>query len=173
MSLFRKTGPSGEAALALALLFGPPAAAETRASPPAVFPPLLGTTEQVASDPRSGLALSGYDPVGYLVEGRARPGLARHEASLGGVAWRFGSEANRAAFLRDPEAFRPRLGGYDAVAAASGRAVAADPLLFVVRAGGLYLFRTQEGRDRFLAEDGAAEASERGWRRIRPGLVAD
>lgn len=166
MSLFGKT------VLGLALLFGAPSAAGTTSAPPPVFPTLLGMTERVASDPRSGLALSGYDPVGYLVEGSARPGLARHEASFAGVAWRFASGANREAFLRDPAAFLPRIGGYDATAAASGRAVAADPLLFVVRTGRLYLFRTEEGRSRFLADSEAAEASERGWLRIRPGLVA-
>lgn len=166
MSLFRK------AALGLALALATPVGAEPATFLPALLPGIVGATELIASDRRSGLALSGYCPVGYLVEGRARPGLARYEASFGGLAWRFGSGANRAAFLRDPAAFLPQVGGYDAIAAAAGHAVSADPNLFVVQDGRLYLFRNAEGRARFLGDRDAAAASERGWRRLRAGLVA-
>ncbi|WP_375458102.1 YHS domain-containing (seleno)protein [uncultured Enterovirga sp.] len=138
-----------------------------------IFPFVVGTTELIDTDRRSGLALSGYDPVAYQADGRALPGVAAHEEVFAGVAWRFSSGANRAAFLRDPSAFLPRIGGYDAIAAAGGRVVSADPLLFALREGRLYLFRTEEGRRRFLADDGGPAASERGWSRIRGELVAD
>lgn len=175
-----RSGPSGNArssSLKMSLfrlaacLLAVAAAWPARAVNPAILPGLVGATELIASDARSGMALSGYDPVSYLLEGAARPGLAAHEAVYGGLAWRFGSAANRAAFLRDPAAFLPAAGGYDAEAASAGRVAAADPLLFAARAGRLYLFRTAEGRRRFLADDGAAAAAEAGWRRISSGLV--
>ncbi len=168
-------------ALALASVPGP-ARAQNPASPmpasptpasrtPARLPAIVGATERQASDGRSGLGLSGYDPVSYGIDGEPRPGLARHEAVLGGLAWRFASEANRQAFLRDPDAFLPRTGGYDASQAADGRVAAADPLVFLVRAGRLYLFRSPEGRARFLADPAAPAAAERNWERLRAGLV--
>ena len=138
-----------------------------------ILPAMIGATELIDTDRRSGLALSGYDPVAYQVDGRAVPGLAAHEEIFAGVAWRFGSAANRAAFLRDPAAFLPRIGGYDAAAAVAGRVASADPRLFTVSEGRLYLFRTEEGRRRFLADGNAADAAEQGWIRIRTALVAD
>lgn len=147
----------------------PPARAEDSTA----LPPLLGTTERQGSHAGSGLGLSGYDAVSYFVESAPRPGDPRYETVWAGLAWRFASGADRAAFRRDPETFLPRVGGYDAVAAAEGRAVEADPLLFAIRAGHLYLFRTPENRDRFLAEPGSVEAAERGWSAILSGLVRD
>lgn len=162
MSLFRRVS------IPLALALAPAARAEDFG-----WPSIIGATELVASGPRSGLALSGYDPVAYLVEEQARPGLPEFEASFGGLAWRFASRANREAFLRDPAAFQPRTGGYDAVAAAGRRVASADPLLFAVREGRLYLFRTEEHRRRFLDDADSARAAEDGWAQVRAGLVSE
>lgn len=142
-----------------------------RAADVETLPPVLGATEVQASDWRSGLALDGYDPVAILLDGAARPGRVEFEAVRGGLAWRFSSAANRAAFLRDPEAFRPRVGGYDAVAAAAGRVAAADPTLFMVRDGRLYLFHTAENRDRFIADPALASLAEARWPELRRELV--
>lgn len=154
------------AGLALAASIG-----SGRAETVALLPAIVGATELIASHERSGLGLSGYDPVSYLLEGAPRPGLPGFETTWGGLAWRFASAANREAFRRDPATFLPRLGGYDALAAASGRVASADPLLFAVRESRLYLFRTREGRRRFLADEGADETAEAGWSRVRGGLV--
>lgn len=136
-----------------------------------LLPPVIGASEQEASDRRSGIGLDGYDPVSYLLDGGPRPGSAAYEVVREGLAWRFASAANRAAFLRDPGAFQPRIGGYDAAAAAKGRIASADPLVFAVRDGRTYLFRNAAGRERFLAEAGAERAAEAGWARLRTGLV--
>lgn len=136
-----------------------------------LLPPALGTSERLLSEWRSGIGLDGYDPVTYLMEPAPRPGLPAHEAIWGGTAWRFASAANRAAFLRDPEMFLPRLGGYDAVAAAAGRLSAADPRIFVARGGRYYLFRTQDGRATFLRAAGAESEAEAGWAKLKSSLV--
>ena len=159
--------PSAFAAAWLALV--PP----VRAEETTVLPPLLGTTERQGSHTRAGLGLSGYDAVSYVLERAPRPGDPRYEIVWAGLAWRFASEANQAAFRRDPASFLPRVGGYDAMAAAEGRAVETDPLLFTTVAGRLFLFRTAENRDRFLAEPGSALAAERGWSAVQNSLVRD
>ncbi len=125
----------------------------------------------MASDARSGPGLGGYDPVSYHLDPEPRPGLARPEHVWGGLAFRFASEANRQAFARDPAAFLPRVGGYDSVAAAAGRVSSADPLIYGLRDGRLYMFGTPEGRRRFLADEAAPTAAEAGWARVRTGLV--
>lgn len=158
-------------ASAVALVLGS-LAGQARAENPSLLPPVIGASERQLSDPRSGLALSGYDPLSYLLDGAPRAGLPRYESVHAGLVWRFASAANRAAFGRDPLAFLPRLGGYDAVAAAAGRVVAADPTIHAVRAGRLYLFRTEAERRRFLADEGLASKAEAAWPGLAEGLVS-
>lgn len=167
---FRSAGPSARAAL-LPWLVLAPGALSAAPLDLGLLPAVIGASEQESSDRLSGIGLDGYDPVSYLLDGGPRPGLAAYEVVRGGLAWRFASAANRAAFLRDPDSFGPRIGGYDAAAAASGRIAAADPLVFAVRGGRTYLFRNAAGRERFLAEAGAERAAEAGWARLRTGLV--
>lgn len=143
-----------------------------RAGDPVLLPPVVGTTEQRGSNALSGLGLGGQDPLSYFLDPAPRPGRADLELIWGGLAWRFASPANRAAFLRDPDAFLPRAGGYDAVAVAVAHVVDASPFIFARQGGRLYLFRSEEGRRRFLIDpEHAAAAAEAGWLRIRSGLV--
>jgi hypothetical protein len=142
-----------------------------RAENIALLPSALGVTELFASDPRTGLAMGGFDAVSYRLDAAPRPGRAEHDVTWRGLVWRFASEANRAAFLRDPDTFAPRLGGYDAERVLSSVLVAADPEIYVVRPSGLYLFRSAEHRAHFLADEALAADAEAAWRSLRPGLV--
>ena len=137
----------------------------------ALLPEVVGTAQFYAADPNSGLALGGRDPVVYQMEGMPRGGVRGQETLWRGVAWRFASEANRAAFLRSPELFAPRLGGYDAGAAAEGRLVEASPDIFLLRSGRLYLFRTEASRERFKASAEAASRAEANWPKLQGVLV--
>jgi hypothetical protein len=136
-----------------------------------ILPPVLGTTELYASERLSGVALDGFDPVTYRLEAAPRPGRPDHEYLWRGLAWRFASAANRAAFIRDPEAFAPRIGGYDAERAASEVVVPGDPEIFLVRSGGLYLFRNEDHRRRFVADRDLESRAEASWQRLQPSLV--
>ena len=60
----------------------------------------------------SSLAVSGYDPVAYFVEGRPVEGRKAFEFEWNGATWRFANAENRAAFAADPEKFAPQYGGY-------------------------------------------------------------
>jgi len=135
---------------------------------PAVHAAGLGTTDMIVADPRSGIAIFGFDAVAYFVEGRARAGDPDHEAVWSGVAWRFCSEANRVAFLRNPEVFAPAFGGYDAEAVSRGTPVDSDPTVYLIEDGRLLLFRSVEARQRWLATDlrAAADTAWPGMRRL-------
>ncbi|KAA2236825.1 YHS domain-containing (seleno)protein [Salinarimonas soli] len=153
-------------AVALGLALAPLEARPLRAAP------AVGLADEQAADALTGLALGGFDPVSFFLGAAPRPGRGDLDLLWGGAAWRFSGEANRAAFLRDPWVYAPRLGGHDAEAAARGILADADPLLFVVREGRLYLFRTPDGRARFLADPALASAAEARWRELRRELVA-
>lgn len=125
-----------------------------------------GLNDRVVADPASGIALYGYDPVAYFTDGRPVRGRRDIEAEWAGAAWRFASEANRAAFLSAPDVYAPRFGGYDPEAVASGMAVAGHPLLFKVKAERLYLFRTEAERDAFYD----ARVADTSWPKVSAEL---
>ena len=147
------------------------AEAGVRAQPLDDLPPVVGASEVFVADERSGFGLRGFDPVSYFLSPVPLPGREGVELIWRGVAWRFASEANREAFARDPEVFAPRIGGYDAGAAAEGRLVAADPTLFAIRDGRLYVFRGERSRARFEADASLAGKAEARWPELRRDLV--
>ncbi|MGH7386443.1 MAG: YHS domain-containing (seleno)protein, partial [Candidatus Rokuibacteriota bacterium] len=63
-------------------------------------------------------ALGGYDVMAYFTEGKPVVGQAAHEARWNGARWRFASAEHRDRFLKEPERFAPRYGGYCAFAVA-------------------------------------------------------
>ncbi|EDM70190.1 hypothetical protein RAZWK3B_11296 [Roseobacter sp. AzwK-3b] len=88
---------------------------------------------------RDGLAANGHDPVAYFTEGKAVEGRAEHALVWKDVEWRFSSEANRAAFEADPEAYAPQYGGYCAYAVSQGYTASTDPRAWSIHEGRLYL----------------------------------
>src|SRR5215470_17800026 len=121
-------------------------------------------TERIVVDWHTGLALGGFDPVAYFVEGDAVRGKGDFEHSFVGVAWRFRNEGNRAAFAADPEVYMPRFGGYDPVAIARGVGVPGDPRLWLIVEGRLYLFFTPEARAAFVDNPkDLVETAGRNW----------
>ena len=85
------------------------------------------------------LALSGYDPVAYFVASSPKKGLTEISAVHQGVTWRFENEANKAAFLAQPEKYAPQYGGYCAYAVSQGYTASADPTVWEIIDGKLYL----------------------------------
>ena len=115
------------------------------------LPALGATTERIVVNRFSGVAIEGFDPVAYFVDGGAVQGTAEFEANLWGAVWRFRNEGNRASFLAHPEIYGPQFGGYDPADIARGVVVAGNPRFFVIAAQRLYLFSREDNRDAFAA----------------------
>ncbi len=136
------------------------------------FAAKAATTERIVNDPRSGLALYGFDAVAYFIDGAARAGNGTYEFRFAGLTWRFRSEANRAAFVDAPERYVPAYGGYDPIAVGAGMPVEGNPSFFTVASGKLFLFSREESLARFIANPpGALEAAEHGWPHVVRKLV--
>jgi YHS domain-containing protein len=146
-----------------------PAAVAVSAKPrlhpalPPGLPELPPIGERMSTDDLSGFALRGLDPVAYFVSGQPTAGLADYEYSWDGAVWRFRSEANRAAFIADPQVYAPLFDGYDAIAIAEGRIVESDPRTFTVLGGRLYFFRTEARRDAFRSDTAMLDRSIEAW----------
>ncbi len=133
-----------------------------RAGLPEGLPGLPRVADGMLVSRTSGLAIGGYDVVTYHLGREPEPGLAAFETNWRGFVWRFASEANRQAFLADPESYIPLYEGLDPLGVAQERFVETDPYIFAIHRGRLALFRTEESRRRFLADGRLArEAAER------------
>ncbi len=120
-------------------------------------------SHHLVADPRTGLAIFGYDPVSYHLDLKAVPGSPEHEFVLDGAVWRFTSEANKAAFAESPEIYLPLFGGHDATNVAEGRMTWGDPAVFALVGGRLVLFRNASARDRFAADAALRAQAMRRW----------
>lgn len=96
----------------------------------------------------TGYALSGYDPVAYFSltqsavgtpQPRAIPGKASISAEWNGAKWAFSSEENREKFLADPQKYAPAYDGHCAYGVSKGGKVPANPNLWRIVDGKLYL----------------------------------
>ena len=86
-----------------------------------------------------GVAIGGYDAVAYFTDAKAVEGTKQHSFDWYGATWHFVSEANRAAFAKDPEKYAPQYGGYCAFGVSRGYAVKVDPTAWKIVDGKLYL----------------------------------
>jgi YHS domain-containing protein len=59
-----------------------------------------------------GLAIKGYDPVAYFVQGRPLKGREEFAYQWMGAEWRFASTEHLDLFRSDPERYAPQYGGY-------------------------------------------------------------
>lgn len=130
------------------------------------------TTERVVVNRFSGLAIEGFDPVAYFVDGQPARGLEQFEAAQAGVVWRFCNEGNRASFLAHPEVYGPRFGGYDPIEVARGVAYPGNPLFWVIVGERLYLFGREANRDAFAADsERLRRAADAHWGEVEQKLA--
>ena len=121
----------------------------------------------VSVDATTGFAISGFDPVAYFTESRARPGVGTKELRWNEAAWRFANSGNLDAFKLHPETYAPQFGGFSIVSLARGQLVESDPEIFVMHKGKLYLFYSLQQAVVFAeAPDDFVEKAEIAWRRI-------
>ena len=148
------------AALVTGLLAAAPASAESLIT-------------AIVTDPLSGVAIDGYDPVTYFTDPEPKEGLPDYEYYWGGVPWYFVSAANRDVFMRAPEVYAPQYGGHCLMALSRGYLSDGKPNIYVVRDNRLYLFYSTANRDAFeLSETEAAARAEANWPNLSATLIA-
>ena len=136
-------------------------------------PPVnASTTERIVTDYHTGLAISGFDPVAYFTNSRAAIGRDSFEVRYAGATWRFINAGNREAFLENPEVYMPMFGGHDPTGVARGVAVAGHPEVWLIAGERLYLFRSRQTRDSFIAAPGQViENGRKQWPELESKLV--
>ena len=61
-----------------------------------------GPNGAIVTDPLTGIAIDGYDPVTYFTQAEPQQGLSDYEYYWGGVPWYFANAANRLCSCRKP-----------------------------------------------------------------------
>ncbi|MGE0640590.1 MAG: YHS domain-containing (seleno)protein [Thermoanaerobaculia bacterium] len=117
-----------------------------------------------------GLAIDGYDPVAYFLDGRPVEGKKEFATSWQGATWRFASAEHRDLFTAAPEKYAPQYGGYCAWAVSQGYTAGIDPDAWTVRNGKLYLNYDLEVQKKWLADpDGLIVKGDANWPKLLAG----
>lgn len=118
----------------------------------------------IVTDPLTGVALGGLDPVSYFTEPLPLQGRSDYEHIWNNVPWYFATEANRDIFVSAPDIYAPQFGGHGAMGVARGFVSDSDPAIYAVFKQRLYLFYSAGQREAFLlAPDAAAREAEARW----------
>lgn len=94
------------------------------------------------------LVISGYDTTAYSKAGKPQVGSASFTVKWKGATWRFAT-AEDAAFRANPEAYAPQFGAHCTGALSEHIVVAADPKIWRIYKGKLYMFAARAGGKRF------------------------
>jgi YHS domain-containing protein len=86
------------------------------------------------------VAIKGYDPVGYFVDGKAERGSDAYSYEWLGATWLFASDAHRRLFVAGPMSYAPQYGGLCAEGVPNGEVtVNIEPESWQIVDGKLYL----------------------------------
>ena len=117
-----------------------------------------------------GVAIDGYDPVAYFLDGRPVEGKKEFSTSWQGATWRFASAEHRDLFTAAPEKYAPQYGGYCAWAVSQGYTAGIDPDAWTIRNGKLYLNYDLEVQKKWLADpDGLIGKGDANWPKLLAG----
>ncbi len=127
----------------------------------------------IVTDPLTGVALDGYDPVSYFTDPDPQPGVRDFAYEWQGVPWFFASAANRDVFMRNPEIYAPQYGGHCVMSLSRGYLSDGKPRLYAITGMKLYLFYSLANREAFFASgDGRAIAdADFRWPELSKGLT--
>jgi hypothetical protein len=125
----------------------------------------------IVTDPLTGVAIYGMDPVSYFTEPQPLQGRADLEFIWQNVPWVFATAANRDIFRSAPDIYAPQFGGHGAMSMARGYLSDSNAAIYTVFKQRLYLFYSAANREAFLmAPDAAALAAEANWAKLSKDL---
>lgn len=128
----------------------------------------------IVTDPLTGVAIDGYDPVTYFIASEPQLGKPDFEYIWGGVSWYFVSAGNRDVFARNPTSYAPQFGGHCATSLSRGYLSDGKPRLFAIEGLRLYFFYSTANRDAFLlSRSGTIAKAEENWPNLSKGLLGE
>lgn len=116
----------------------------------------------------SNVGAGGYDVVAYHTEKTAKRGTGWHVASHDGTTYLFSSKKNRKLFTKNPENYLPEYGGYCAYGLAVGKKFYADPTVWKVVDGRLFLNLDTKIQKKFESDlSGNIQKADNNWPNLK------
>jgi hypothetical protein len=115
-----------------------------------------------------GVALGRIDALSYFSPDQGLMyGDQQRSVIYKGTKFYFITNSHAEAFKADPEHFAPQFGGFDALAASKGDRIAANPRVFIVQEGRLYLFKDRDSMKQWKQDVAAnIERGNQAWTRL-------
>jgi YHS domain-containing protein len=113
------------------------------------------------------VSLKGHDPVSYFIEGRPVKGSARINYDFDEARYHFASAKNRERFASSPDRYTPQYSGLCATGLAHGVKAEADPTVWKIVDGRLYVFYSAQAREEFEKDSSLLAKSQQNWRSIK------
>lgn len=127
-------------------------------------PEVASNVTPIVINPETGIAMEGFDPVGFFNEGKAMKGDKAFMAEYQGAMFIFASAENRDLFIANPERYAPAFGGYCTKTLASGKLTPASPLNWTIHGDRLFFTRSPEANEAFRAErENVIKSGDRYW----------
>ena len=115
----------------------------------------------------SNVGAGGYDVVAYHTDGKATRGTGWHVASHQGTTYLFSSKKNRKLFVKNPDKYLPEYGGYCAYGLSIGKKFYADPTVWKVVDGRLFLNLDTKIQAKFESDlSGNIQKADANWPKV-------
>ncbi len=133
------------------------------------------TTPAMAMDyTHSTPGASGYDVVAYFTDGKPMKGSGYHVTVHEGVTYAFTSEEHQKLFEADPAKYLPAYGSYCAYGVAVGKKFVADPEVWKIVEGKLYLNLDRDIQSKWKKDiPSYIKKADGNWTKIKDKAAAD
>lgn len=111
-----------------------------------------------------GVALKGRDTVAYFTEKRPVMGTTQNGYDWDGSRYLFSSVKNRTTFAANPDRYAPQFGGLCATGISMGEKIAADPNVWKIVDGKLYVFSSLEAKQMVDKDPAILTRSHQAWK---------
>lgn len=109
------------------------------------------------------VSLKGHDPVSYFTDGRPVKGSTGINYDFDEARYLFSSQKNRERFASSPERYTPQFAGLCATGLALGRKAEADPSVFKIVDGKLYVFFDARAREMAEKDPSLLAKAHQNW----------
>ena len=136
---------------------------------------IIGTSSLVtAAEPNSVVGVGGYDLVSYQTSKKPLQGNGNHVVQHEGVNYLFSSEKNAKKFKANKGKYLPAYGGFCAYGASVGKKFIADPTVWEVVDGQLYMNLDNSIKTIWVKDiPGNIKKADKNWMEIKDVAAAD
>jgi len=127
----------------------------------------ISATLAWGQDGQAAIVLKGYDVVSYFQDGKATVGTPAFAQDWDDARYQFSSAHHRAAFAADPDHYMPQFSGFCAAGVSKGKKVVADPTVWKIVDGKLYVFYSVQARETADKDPTLLTRSHENWKTLK------